>query len=156
VVRRFEVPAFIAPAPSAVLASLIGGLRSRLYLEHFGVTLYETLLGFLIAAVSGIVLGAAIVILPTGEPVVQLTWNPATDENSGEKDVVRYVIWRRRLADPPFTDMDPYISIPAGQPNYVYQDEDVASGDIFFYAVAAQDCTPSLSPLSTAGPVAVP
>jgi len=106
--------------------------------------------------ISGIALAAPVVILPTGEPVVQLTWNPATDENSGEKDVVRYVIWRRRLADPPFTDMDPYISIPAGQPNYVYQDEDVASGDIFFYAVAAQDCTPSLSPLSTAGPVAVP
>jgi NitT/TauT family transport system permease protein len=60
VVRWFEVPAFIAPAPSAVLASLTGGLRSRLYLEHFGVTLYETLLGFLIAAVSGIVLGAVI------------------------------------------------------------------------------------------------
>jgi len=106
--------------------------------------------------ISGIALTAPVVILPTGEPVVQLSWNRATDELSGEKDVVRYVIWRRRLADPPFTDMDPYISIPAGQPNYVYQDEDVASGDIFFYAVAAQDCTPSLSPLSTAGPVAVP
>jgi len=60
VVRRFDVPAFIAPAPSAVLASLIGGLRSRLYLEHFGVTLYETILGFLIASVSGIVTGAVI------------------------------------------------------------------------------------------------
>jgi NitT/TauT family transport system permease protein len=60
VVRWLEVPPFIAPAPSAVLASLIGGLGSRLYLEHFWVTLYETLLGFLIAAVSGIVLGAVI------------------------------------------------------------------------------------------------
>ena len=60
VVRRFEVPAFIAPAPSAVLASLAGGLRSRLYLEHFLVTLYETILGFLIAAVFGIVTGAVI------------------------------------------------------------------------------------------------
>jgi NitT/TauT family transport system permease protein len=60
VVRQFEVPAFIAPAPSAVLASLAGGFRSRLYVEHFGVTLYETLLGFLIAAASGIVLGAVI------------------------------------------------------------------------------------------------
>jgi NitT/TauT family transport system permease protein len=60
VVRWLEVPPFIAPAPSAVLASLIGGLKSRLYLEHFWVTLYETLLGFLIAACSGIVLGAVI------------------------------------------------------------------------------------------------
>jgi len=59
-VRWLDVPPFIAPAPSAVLASLAGGLRSRLYLEHFWITLYETLLGFLIAAVSGIVLGAVI------------------------------------------------------------------------------------------------
>jgi NitT/TauT family transport system permease protein len=60
IVRWLEVPPFIAPAPSAVLASLVGGLRSRLYLEHFLITLYETLLGFLIAAVSGIVIGAII------------------------------------------------------------------------------------------------
>jgi NitT/TauT family transport system permease protein len=59
-VRAFSIPPFIAPAPSAVLASLRGGLQSGLYLEHFCVTLYETLLGFLIAAISGIVLGAVI------------------------------------------------------------------------------------------------
>ena len=59
-VRRFNVPAFIAPAPSAVLASLRGGLASRLYVEHFWVTLYETLFGFLIAAVAGVALGAVI------------------------------------------------------------------------------------------------
>jgi NitT/TauT family transport system permease protein len=59
-VRQFDVPAFIAPAPSAVLASLAGGLRSRLYLEHFGITLYETILGFLIASVFGIVCGAVV------------------------------------------------------------------------------------------------
>jgi NitT/TauT family transport system permease protein len=59
-VRRLGVPPFIAPAPSAVAASLVGGLTSRLYLEHFWVTLYETLLGFVIAAVAGVVLGAVI------------------------------------------------------------------------------------------------
>ena len=61
VVRRFDVPAFIAPAPSAVLASLAGGVRNRLYLEHFGVTLYETLLGFLIASVAGTLVGFALI-----------------------------------------------------------------------------------------------
>lgn len=60
VVRRFEVPPFIAPAPSAVLAALAGGLRSRVFLDHFWITLYETLAGFLIAAVSGVLLGAVI------------------------------------------------------------------------------------------------
>ncbi len=58
--RRFDIPPFIAPAPSAVFAALVGGLRSRLFLEHFWVTLYETLAGFLIAAVGGVVVGAVI------------------------------------------------------------------------------------------------
>jgi hypothetical protein len=94
--------------------------------------------------------------LVTGERLVTLSWNAETDENSGEKDVVRYVIWRRRSTDPPFTELDPYVSIPGGFPNYVYVDEDVAAADIFFYAIAAQDCTPSLSSLTSVGPVLVP
>lgn len=105
---------------------------------------------------SGISVNASVAVLPTGEFVVNLSWNPATDENSGEKDVVRYVVWRRRPSDPAFTDLDPYVSVPAGAPSYVYQDADVFSGDIFSYAVAAQDCTPSLSSLTTVGPVIVP
>jgi prepilin-type N-terminal cleavage/methylation domain-containing protein len=104
---------------------------------------------------SGIVFNAAVVILG-GDPQVQLTWNPAIDENSGEKDVVRYVIWRRRVTDPPFTDMDPYVSLPAGALTYGFQDQDVVSGDAFQYAVAAQDCTPSLSSLTIVGWVNVP
>jgi len=59
-VSVFAIPPFIAPAPSAVFRALAGGLRSGLFLEHFWITLYETLLGFLIAAVAGIVLGAVI------------------------------------------------------------------------------------------------
>jgi prepilin-type N-terminal cleavage/methylation domain-containing protein len=105
---------------------------------------------------SGITMVAGVGVLPTGETVVNLTWDPATDENSGEKDVVRYVLWRRRVTDPPFTDLDPYVSVPAGAPTYQFQDLDVFSGDILYYAVAAQDCTPSLSSLTTVGPVVIP
>jgi hypothetical protein len=32
----------------------------------------------------------------------------------------------------------------------------VTSGDTYLYALAVQDCTPSLSPMVTAGPVAIP
>jgi len=60
VVRHWSVPAFIAPAPSAVARSLAAGLRSGVYLDHFWVTLGEALAGFGIAAVAGIVLGAVI------------------------------------------------------------------------------------------------
>ena len=59
-VRQWSVPAFIAPPPSAVWRSLVGGLRTGLYVEHFLVTLWEALAGFGIAAVSGIVLGALV------------------------------------------------------------------------------------------------
>jgi NitT/TauT family transport system permease protein len=60
VIRVWSVQTYIAPAPSAIVDSLRGGLRSRLYLEHFWVTLEEALLGFLIATVAGIALGAFI------------------------------------------------------------------------------------------------
>lgn len=60
VVWAFEVPSFLAPAPTTIAAALAGGIRSGLYVAHFWVTLYEALLGFLIAAVAGIALGAVV------------------------------------------------------------------------------------------------
>src|SRR5262245_30892042 len=60
IIRTWKVQAFIVPAPSAIWRALLGGLSSRLFLEHFWITLYETLAGFTIAAIAGIVLGAVI------------------------------------------------------------------------------------------------
>jgi NitT/TauT family transport system permease protein len=59
-VHQWNVPAFIAPAPSAVARSLAAGIRSGVYLDHFWVTLGEALAGFVIAAVTGIAVGAGI------------------------------------------------------------------------------------------------
>jgi len=81
--------------------------------------------------------------LPAGEPAVNLTWLPATDENSGEKDVVSYVLWRRLAADIDWGE--PYLSIPAGSPSYIYTDADVERNTSYVYALAAQDCTPRTS-----------
>jgi hypothetical protein len=89
-----------------------------------------------------------------GDPVVTLTWPQAIDEASGEKDVVRYVLWRRVNAQADWGD--PYLSIPSGNPNYVYSDAAVTTGNSYLYALAAQDCTPQLSTLSIAGPVIAP
>jgi hypothetical protein len=102
----------------------------------------------------GVGLGAVVIAQPSGDPAVQLTWNPAIDEGGGENDVVRYVLWRRSATTVVWGD--PYLSIPAGNPNYTYEDAAIASGDQFFYALAAQDCTPTLSSLAIAGPVTVP
>ena len=90
---------------------------------------------------------AALVRMEDGVPVVELSWTAATDEGGGEEDVVRYVIWRTPMGTPP--DGDPFLSIPAGNSNYTYTDRTVSSGESWSYAIAAQDCTPSLS--ATAG-----
>lgn len=88
-----------------------------------------------------------------GQKQVELKWAPAVDENAGEKDVVRYVIWRRLQAIPDWGE--PYLSIPAGSPQYVYDDAAVTTDSTYLYALAGQDCTPSQSALSTAGPIKV-
>jgi hypothetical protein len=87
------------------------------------------------------------VVTPDGTPMVRLDWLPATDESVGEKDVIRYVLYRRDV--PNSGDWgDPFLSIPAGAAGYTYDDATVEVGNTYQYAHAAQDCTPSLSPLS--------
>jgi NitT/TauT family transport system permease protein len=68
VVRLFNVPDFLVPAPSAVWAEF--ARRSDLYATHTWVTLYETLLGFLLAVVLGILAAIAIVYSPVLQSVV--------------------------------------------------------------------------------------
>lgn len=87
---------------------------------------------------------ATLRIEPDGTPVVDLTWGAATDETGGEEDVVRYVIWRTPVGEP--VAGDPWLSIPAGSAGYAYTDRTVQSGESWQYSIAAQDCTPSLSP----------
>lgn len=60
IVQGWRIPEFLVPAPSAVGRALVSGLSSRLYLEHFWITFYESLLGFLIAAAGGIAFGTVI------------------------------------------------------------------------------------------------
>ena len=87
------------------------------------------------------------VVSPEGTPIVRITWDPAIDESSGENDVVRYVLYRRGV--PNSGDWgDPLLSMPAGASSYSYDDAAVEQDSTYQYAHAAQDCTPSLSPLS--------
>jgi len=86
---------------------------------------------------------------------VDVQWNEATDEAGGEKDIERYVIWRKQSSDPAFGDA--YLSIPAaGTATYTYTDRDVTSGTTYVYALAAEDCTPSLSTQAVSGAVTIP
>ena len=60
IVRGFEVPTFIFPAPSEVAMALWRGFASGLYPKHLSHTLLETLLGFLLGSALGFFLGAAV------------------------------------------------------------------------------------------------
>lgn len=106
------------------------------------------------APILGVGLGAANATLTTGEPVVDLSWGPAVDEAGGEADVVRYVIWRREAGATEWGD--PFRAIPAGASTYSYQDAAVTPGASYEYAIAAQDCTPTLSSLAASSVVTIP
>lgn len=90
----------------------------------------------------------------TGDPLVKVTWNRSLDEASGEKDVERYTIFRRTAAATVFTE--PIASIPAGSATYLFKDKDVATGELWVYGVAAQDCTPNSSSIGTTTTVIIP
>lgn len=85
------------------------------------------------------------------QTVVQ--WTRAVDEGGGEKDVERYVIFRKLESDPAFEE--PLISVPAGESSYEFRDAAVSSGK-WVYAVAAQDCGGQHSPVVTSATVTVP
>ncbi len=59
IVRVFNVPLFLVPPPSRILDEVLQ--RPELYATHTWVTLLETLLGFVLATVFGIVMGILIV-----------------------------------------------------------------------------------------------
>ena len=86
-------------------------------------------------------------------PFVTLMWTPSPDDGGGEKDVQTYTIYRRA---PGSTFTAPFASVPAGSATYSFTDNNVASGDQWVYGVAAQDCTPSSSPIAKTGTIVVP
>lgn len=83
-----------------------------------------------------------------------LRWNQAIDETGGESDVQAYVIWRRLAGATVWPEA--LSSVPAGSASPSYVDQTAIPGTLYQYAVAAQDCTPSLSTMATASPPASP
>lgn len=85
---------------------------------------------------------------------VVVAWSRAVDEAGGERDVERYLIYRRAATAATFDE--PIASIPAGQTSYQFADTQIASGDQWVYAVAASDCGGQFSPLASSSQVNVP
>lgn len=59
-VAAFHISPILLPAPSSIASSLISGFTSGLFMPHLIFTFQETMLGFLLASVSGILLAALI------------------------------------------------------------------------------------------------
>ena len=59
-VRIFQIPIFILPAPTQVAMALYRGVASGVYVNHLGYTLVETLLGFVVGSALGFFLGTAV------------------------------------------------------------------------------------------------
>jgi prepilin-type N-terminal cleavage/methylation domain-containing protein len=74
----------------------------------------------------------------------KLTWLPSPDDNSsGEKDIERYAIYRKRLATDPWGD--PIESVIAGKASYSFTDYAVVLNGTYIYSVVPQDCSPNLA-----------
>jgi hypothetical protein len=83
---------------------------------------------------------------------ISLTWLSSADETGGEKDVERYAVFRRPVAQPMFDE--PIAVIGKGSANYTFDDFDLQPGTTFIYGVAAQDCSPANSTILVSNPVA--
>ena len=59
-VRLFDVPKIVVPTPSSVAIALWQGVAHGDLLQHFWVTFFETMAGFVLGAAFGLVLGALI------------------------------------------------------------------------------------------------
>ena len=66
-VRALAIPAYLLPAPSAVFMGLVRGFASGIYVEHIGITVSETLMGFVLGSLLGFLLGAAVAMSPRFE-----------------------------------------------------------------------------------------
>jgi len=90
-----------------------------------------------------------------GQPRVTIAWPASTDEAAGEKDVERYALFRRPAGSAGTAD-EAFASVPMGATTYSFVDTDVRTGEQWVYGVAAQDCTPTLSSVTSAPAVIIP
>jgi hypothetical protein len=86
-------------------------------------------------------------------PIVHLAWTPGTDETSGEKDIERYMIYRRTLAG---AFDDALQSVTAGLASYTFDDPTVLGDSTYVYGVTAIDCTPLESTPSLTASIIIP
>lgn len=89
--------------------------------------------------------------LPGDPPEVRLVWTPSADEAGAQQDVSQYNVYYRLDGA---VDWEVFTSTPAGANPYdISHGENLVPGSNYWFAVAAQDCTPKESALVSTGAV---
>ena len=93
--------------------------------------------------------------LPVGGPYtkVRLQWSASVDQDNGEKDVERYMVFKKFQAAPDWGE--PVADVAASGATFTLDDTSLSTG-IWVWAVVAQDCSPANSTLVQAGPITLP
>jgi hypothetical protein len=94
----------------------------------------------------------------TGPPLfkptkVTISWSSSLDQDNGEKDVARYMIFKKDAASLDWGS--PIADLAAAQTNYTLDDTSLSSGT-WVWGVVAQDCSPDNSDVTSTGVINVP
>ena len=89
---------------------------------------------------------------PFSPTKVQLAWNSSLDQDAGEKDVARYMVYKKKTSSSGWGS--PIADLAASQANYTLDDTSLSTG-AWVYGVVAQDCSPSNSPITSTGAINV-
>ncbi len=84
-----------------------------------------------------------------GSGVLWLTWPASVDQEAGEHDVLQYILYRRPAASTVWSDPLEVVRVVSGQSSYTVQISDNVPGTAYTFGVEAQDCTPSVSTVTT-------
>jgi hypothetical protein len=72
------------------------------------------------------------------------------DQDAGEQDISQYIIWRRLASEPNFSQPLLVVAVEADAATYTTVFTDQVPGSSYVFGIAAQDCTPAMSSISTA------
>jgi type II secretory pathway component PulJ len=83
---------------------------------------------------------------------VTISWTKSLDQDAGEKDVGRYMVFKRSTASSDWGN--PIADIAASQNTYSLDDTTLPLGN-WVYGIIAQDCSPANSAITPTNPVSV-
>ena len=86
---------------------------------------------------------------PAGSGKLQITWGKSVDQDAGEQDVLQYILYRKLQGATSWADPLVIIKRTANQATYTQLITGNVIGTGYTFGVAAQDCTPNESSITT-------